>query len=70
MFCIVHHGLKKEDEESFYTLDATTTDAKDEAYAIVNVQDYLNQLMLVNRPVGRTSIHKIYKDESENKNFN
>jgi len=64
-FCIVNHGIKKVDEESFYTLDATSADAKDEAYAIVNVQDYLNQLMLVNGPVGRTPIHKIYKDESE-----
>jgi len=64
-FCIEHHGLKKVDEESFYTLDALTPGAKDEAYAIVNVQDFLNQLMLVNGPVGRTPIHKIYKDESE-----
>ena len=64
-FCIEHHGLKKVDKESFYTLDALTPSAKDEAYAIVNVQDFLNQLMLVNGPVGRTPIHKIYKDESE-----
>ena len=64
-FCIVHYGLKKVEEESFYTLDATSSDAAKEAYAIVNVQDYLNQLMLVNGPVGRTPMHKIYKDESE-----
>ena len=64
-FCIAHHGLKKVEEDSFYTLDATSSDAAEEAYAIVNVQDYLNQLMLVNGPVGRTPMHKIYKDESE-----
>ena len=64
-FCIAHHGLKKADADSFYTLEATSTDAQDEAYAIVSVQDYLNQLMLVNGPVARIPIHKIYKDEAE-----
>ena len=64
-FCITHHGLKKDEANNFYSLEVTTSDAADEAFAIVNVQDFLNQLMLVNGPVGRTPIQKIYKDESE-----
>ena len=64
-FCITHHGLKKDEANNFYSLEVTSPDAADEAFAIVNVQDFLNQLMLVNGPVGRTPIHKIYKDESE-----
>jgi hypothetical protein len=64
-FCITHHGLKKDEANNFYSLEETSQDAADEAFAIVNVQDFLNQLMLVNGPVGRTPIHKIYKDESE-----
>ena len=64
-FCITHHGLKKDEANNFYSLESTSADAADEAFAIVNVQDFLNQLMLVNGPVGRTPIHKIYKDKSE-----